>query len=141
MIILDTDHWSALKYRDNESGRRLQARMDASADQDFVVTAITLEEQMRGWLADIHSIQDALKQVAAYQRLVNLVRFFGVWKILPFDVSAAQQTLVLRKAKIRAGTMDLKIAATALCKGALLLTANSRDFSHVPGLRFENWLH
>jgi tRNA(fMet)-specific endonuclease VapC len=36
--------------------------------------------------------------------------------------------------------MDLKVAAVAIATGALLLTANRRDFRQVPGLRFENWL-
>ena len=43
-------------------------------------------------------------------------------------------------AKIRLGTMDLKIAAIALVNDALLLTANRRDFERVPALRVENWL-
>ena len=37
--------------------------------------------------------------------------------------------------------MDLKIAATALVHGALLLSANLRDFRQVPGLMVEDWLH
>jgi hypothetical protein len=36
--------------------------------------------------------------------------------------------------------MDLKIASIALIQDALLVTANLRDFSIVPGLRCENWL-
>ena len=51
MIILDTDHIVALKYSKNERFARLAKRMADSQDQDFVTTAITLEEQMRGWLA------------------------------------------------------------------------------------------
>ncbi len=38
-------------------------------------------------------------------------------------------------------TMDLKIAAMTLVHGALLLSANLRDFQQVPGLRVEDWLH
>lgn len=46
----------------------------------------------------------------------------------------------LRGQRLRLGTMDLKIAATALVHDALLLSANRRDFERVPGLRVENWL-
>ncbi len=141
MIILDTDHWSALKYRDGEASIRLHMRIDSSQDQDFVVSAVTLEEQMRGWLAEIHSTVDVMRQPAHYQRLVDLVRFFSAWRIIPFDQTAAATTTALRKARVRIGTMDLKIASIALAHGALLLTANARDFVQVPGLRFENWLH
>jgi len=141
MILLDTDHWSVLKYLDSAESRLLLQRMEMSRDQDFAVSAITLEEQMRGWLAEIASTVDASRQVGAYRRLVELVRFFGNWKIIPFDDTAAAQTALLRKARVRIGTMDIKIAATALSRDVLLLTANSNDFAKVPGLRFENWLH
>ncbi|MGV3658819.1 MAG: type II toxin-antitoxin system VapC family toxin [Prosthecobacter sp.] len=141
MIILDTDHVSALQADGGMARQNLTRRMQISADQDFVITAVTVEEQLRGWLAEIHGEMDFVKQTGSYQHLVGLVRFFGVWKILPFDASSAQQTITLRKAKVRIGTMDLKIAATALSHNILLLTANNRDFSQVPGLRFENWLH
>jgi hypothetical protein len=32
----------------------LTTRLHASADQDIAMTVITIEEQMRGWLALIH---------------------------------------------------------------------------------------
>ena len=46
----------------------------------------------------------------------------------------------LRRERIRIGTQDLKIASIALHTGALLLSANLRDFEKVPGLRVEDWL-
>ena len=46
----------------------------------------------------------------------------------------------LRRQGVRIGSMDLKIACIALVHGAILLTRNSSDFAHVPGLRIENWL-
>ncbi|WP_459557316.1 PIN domain-containing protein [Lacunimicrobium album] len=72
MIILDTDHFSALKYSQSQSNRRLIERIESSPDQDFATTVITLEEQMRGWLARIHRIHDIHDQVPAYARLANL---------------------------------------------------------------------
>ncbi|HEV3261242.1 MAG TPA: type II toxin-antitoxin system VapC family toxin [Gemmataceae bacterium] len=57
-----------------------------------------------------------------------------------FDERAADQFDLLRSAKSRLGTMDLKIAAIALVNQALLLSANRRDFEHVPGLRVEKGL-
>ncbi|MCC7474350.1 MAG: type II toxin-antitoxin system VapC family toxin [Pirellulales bacterium] len=35
---------------------------------------------------------------------------------------------------------DLMIAATALVHDLTLVTHNTRDFQHVPGLRLEDWL-
>ena len=57
MIILDTDHFVTLKYSGSERFARLAQRMADSEDQDFVTTAITFEEQMRGWLAQINRLQ------------------------------------------------------------------------------------
>lgn len=56
-----------------------------------------------------------------------------------FDTAAAAHFENLRKAKIRVGTQDLKIASIALASGATLLTRNTRDFARIPGLLFEDW--
>jgi tRNA(fMet)-specific endonuclease VapC len=114
--------------------------MGRSADEDFATTAITIEEQMRGWLALIHRLDDVHRQIPAYERLVALFSFFARWKTLPFDGPAADKFKELRAQRVRLGTMDLKIAAIALERDALLLTANLRDFERVPRLRVENWL-
>ncbi|MCX7429028.1 MAG: hypothetical protein NTW96_25805 [Planctomycetia bacterium] len=84
VILLDTDHINVLQSREPRAVT-LMANMAASADQDFATTVITIEEQMRGWLAVIHR-------------------------------------------------------SIALANGALLLSANLRDFEQVPNLRVENWL-
>lgn len=114
--------------------------MAASRDQEFAVTVITVEEQLRGWLAEIAARLDASRQVGAYKRLAELIRFFSAWRIVDFGEPAAERFAALRKTRLRAGTMDLKIASIALERNALLLTANTKDFVHVPELRIENWL-
>lgn len=90
---------------------RLLARMAAARDQDFALTAVTVEEELRGWLAEIASTLDFQRQVGAYRKLVGLVRFFNAWRIVNYDEAAAAQTRALRRARVRIGTMDLKIAS------------------------------
>ena len=141
MIILDTDHIVTLKYSTDEKFVRLAKRMADSEDQDFVTTAITLEEQMRGWLAQIARLKEPPKQVPAYSRLTGLIDFFSCWTILPFDDAAAGKFVDFRKQKIRTATMDLKIASVAISQSCLLLTANTRDFESIPGIQIEDWLN
>lgn len=141
MIILDTDHLTVLKYAKDARFSRLAQRMADSADQDFATTAITLEEQLRGWLAQINRNQDVLKQIPAYAELTGLIEFFSYWTILPFDALAAQKFAEYRQQKIKTGTMDLKIASIAVSQNALLLTSNTRDFESIPDLRIEDWIN
>jgi tRNA(fMet)-specific endonuclease VapC len=141
MILIDTDHTTHLKYPESERGARLIARLNAVPDTEVVgVAIVTVEERMRGWLAVIAKERTALRQVIGYRELAQLFEFYQEFTIVPFDESAAQRFDDLRKQKLRLGTMDLKIAATALANNALLLSANRSDFERVPGLRVENWL-
>lgn len=139
MILLDTDHISLLQVRETPSAFALQTRLEAFPPDEVVTTVITLEEQMRGWLALIHRVPEIQRQVAYYERLLSLVVFFAAWEVLPFDQRAAATFARLRQQRVRIGTMDLKIAAIALGHNALVLSGNLRDFQQVPGLRVEDW--
>jgi tRNA(fMet)-specific endonuclease VapC len=140
MIVLDTSYISLFQYPDASAASALQERLLASPDQDIVTTAITPEEQMRGWMNAIHRQSAVRLQVPFYDRLVGLFRFFTDWRILPFDDLSAGQFESLRAQRIRIGTMDLKIASIVLVHAALLLSTNLRDFERVPGLQVEDWL-
>jgi tRNA(fMet)-specific endonuclease VapC len=141
MILLDTDHTTFLKYPDSDRGRRLIERLKAVPESEAIgVAIVTVEERMRGWLAVIAKEKSALRQVLGYRELALLFEFYQEFEIVPFDEAAARQFDDLRRQKLRIGTRDLKIAATALVTHALLLSANRSDFERVPGLRVENWL-
>lgn len=140
MIALDTDHISILRSPGGPRRDRLVSRMAASLDQKFAVSIAVLEEQARGWLAVISKERLVARQVVAYRELADLFLSADEFTILPFDDVAALHLDMLRPSLRRLGTMDLKIASSALVANVLLLTANRRDFERVPGLRFENWL-
>ncbi len=106
----------------------------------MAVTIITVEEQMRGWLAEINRHHDPHRQIAPYAKLQRQVEVFADWTILPWDAQAADQFLSFRRQGLRIGSLDLKIACIALAHDAVLLTRNAGDFARVPSLRLENWL-
>ena len=62
---------------------------------------------------------------------------------IPFSVDDAYATGRLRALLTRAGTpigpYDVMIAGTALARGLILITANTREFSRVPALELEDW--
>lgn len=141
MILLDTDHLTILTFPRSEQHARLRARMAASNDQDFATTIVNAEEQLRGWLAEINRPRTVHQQIPAYERLLELLDFFGELSLIRFGARAADEFDRLRRMKVRIGSMDLKIACIALTQDALLLSANLRDFRQVPDLRVENWLN
>ena len=141
MILLDTDHATYLKYPESERGSRMIARMNAVPEAEVLgVTIVTVEERMRGWLAVIAKEKSVIRQVLGYRELALLFQFYHEFAIVAFDEASARQFDELLLQKLRIGTRDLKIAATALVNHALLLSANRSDFERVPGLRVENWL-
>ncbi|MDQ0468642.1 type II toxin-antitoxin system VapC family toxin [Labrys wisconsinensis] len=63
--------------------------------------------------------------------------------ILPFEPEDATEAGDIRAALERAGTpigpYDVLIAGQARRRGAVLVTANTGEFSRVPGLKSEDW--
>lgn len=104
------------------------------------MTAVTVEESLRGWMAELRRHADPRRQIAAYQRLVRQVEVFASWLVLPWDEDAADCFDRLTRLRQKVGTQDLKIACICLAHDATLLTRNIADFKPVPGLRLENWL-
>lgn len=64
--------------------------------------------------------------------------------VLDFDSACAEQfgktRGALLKQAIQVGTADLMIAAVALVHNLTLVTHNTADYQHIPGLRLDDWL-
>ena len=139
MIILDTDHLVELQRFTSNEGKRLSEKLAAQLEP-VAITIITPEEQLRGWLAEIRRRTSVGKQIFAYLKLQELLRYLNGWQIVPWNEAAAETFESLRRQKVRIGTMDLKIASIVLSTDSLLLSRNLRDFEQVPGLDVEDWL-
>ena len=91
MIILDSDHINILRQPEHSQYAVLTANMSRSADPVFATTVISVEEQLRGWLAAIHRTRKVHDQVLYYSRLAGTVRYYNRWKILPFNEPTADR--------------------------------------------------
>jgi tRNA(fMet)-specific endonuclease VapC len=138
LLVLDTDHFSELE-RDSAAGQRLTRRLEMSR-LSKAVTIVSVEEQLRGWLAELGRHHDPHHQITAYAKLQRQIETFANWAVLPWDVESADMFVKLRRQGVRIGSLDLKIACIAITLDVTLLTRNAAHFAQVPGLRFEDWL-
>ncbi|MFM9966538.1 MAG: type II toxin-antitoxin system VapC family toxin [Planctomycetaceae bacterium] len=140
MIVLDTDHLSVLAKVGTWRSDGLADRLSDHRDEGVVTTIVCVEENLRGWLADIHRAETLQDEKLPYERLAELIEFLSDWEILRLDDVSINRYDEFRRQRIRVAPHDLKIASIALTNDALLLSANLKDFEKVPGLRVENWL-
>jgi tRNA(fMet)-specific endonuclease VapC len=138
MVLLDTDHMSLLE-RGGEECRRIQARIRIAHRDTVATTVISYEEQMRGWLGRIAQARTPERQIPTYRELQRQLRNYCAVVTVDYDEDAVSLYQKLRQAGIRIGTMDLKIAAIALSRNAVLLSRNLADFGKIPNLRVEDW--
>ena len=68
----------------------------------------------------------------------TLLADFTTRPVPDFDQDALIEFERLKRSRVRIGT-DLRIAAIALARDALLLSRNLADFRKVPSLRVEDW--
>ncbi len=138
MLVLDTDILSLVQSETSEAGQRVCDRMKASGRPDAVAIT-TVQEQLGGRIAYCAGAKTVEQYVEAVRRLQTALRDLQGRTILDFDDRAAAEFKKLQAAKVRVGTMDLRIASITLAVGGKLLSANLKDFRKVPGLDVEDW--
>lgn len=128
-FLLDTDTCSAhLKQRGAATSKFLQyaGRLH--------VSVITLGEVLT-W---------ALRANVPPQRLQGVQTLLDDVVLLEVTEDVARQFGQLRAGLLDVGRptpeMDLWIAATALVHGLTVVTHNTQDFAHIPGLTLDDWL-
>jgi len=130
---LDTNAVIAL-FAENPRAVRLRLSAELQRGSKVAISSIVLFELWFGaaksgrWTDNAKIIRDFLE---------------GETRVLPFDEAIAQSAgeirATLKAAGKPIGSYDLLIAAHAVRLGATLVTANTREFSRVPGLKLEDW--
>lgn len=136
MYVLDTDILSLLVR-----GQERVARRTRAADDEVVLTVISMIETLQGRFAAVLKAEDGEQLLLAQRRLVESERDLEAITVLPVNAGAAAEFDRLRRdRKLRKiGRADLLIAAIVLANRGTLVTRNVKDFRQVPGLRVENW--
>jgi tRNA(fMet)-specific endonuclease VapC len=102
---------------------------------DVCISSITLAELMYG----VHKSHHPQKNKAA------LEEFTSPLEIVSFDEETASHyghiRASLEKKGIPIGPLDMMIAAHAQCLGSILVTNNKKEFSRIPHLKIEDWVH
>jgi predicted nucleic acid-binding protein len=131
MVVLDTDIVSDL-MRPRPS-RHLVQRLATIAASEQTTTAVTIGELAYG-----------ARRVDRPELYERAMRLLADTRVLPFDRDAAERYGGIRSELERTGRPlpdpDLRIAATTLAHGAVLITGNVRHFERIPGLNCEDWL-
>lgn len=130
LYLLDTNILSDLVR--NPQGRI--AMCIAQVGEKSVCTSMIVASELRFGAAK----RNATKLTAQMDAILAAL------EVRPFDIPAdreyAKLRLHLEQAGMPIGPNDMLIAAHALAAESILVTANTGEFSRVPGLAVENWL-
>jgi tRNA(fMet)-specific endonuclease VapC len=130
MYLLDTNACIGIL---NNSSAALVANLRAHQPGEIALCAVVKAELLYG----------AQRSRRVAENLRTLDRFFEPFRSLPFDDDCVtvygRIRADLERVGLPIGPYDLLIAATAMAFDRTLITANTREFSRVAGLRLENW--
>jgi len=135
-FLLDTDTLSLLEQRHP----LVLQQVNGHPLSDIVLSAISIQEQMQGFLSNLMRARNRQQIAQAYDLLVMLL--LPVWcrfRVLSFPETALLRFEQLRSLRLNVGLMDLRIAAIALENSLIVVTRNQRDFGRVLGLTTADW--
>lgn len=117
------------------NGRAPNVRTKIRAIQlaDLAVSAVVVAGLRYGAAKSVNPV----RAITVQDQFLNLIGF------VPFDRQAAEAYGAIRATLERQGTPiganDLLIGATALAHQLILVTHNTREFSRIAGLLYEDW--
>ena len=137
MFILDSDILS-LYHHGHE---RIHNRLAKCATNEVVLTIVSHAEIMKARYEFLLKAANRDEIRTAQSWIEKSLILLRDLEMIGFDEKAlkAFEKLDSTRGLGRIGRADKLIASITLANDATLVTRNVRDFSRVPGLRFENW--
>ena len=115
----------------NDTGSNAAGRVRRQQPSDVAIPAIVAHELFYGAFKSRRTAQNVA--------LIDALQF----AVLELDKEDARQAGAIRAMLASQGTpigpYDVLIAGQAMARKLILVTHNTQEFEHVPGLRFEDW--
>jgi hypothetical protein len=92
-VILDTDLLTVLQSGSQPACSILKQRLDQVSDADIYTTIITLQEQLRGWLAVLNRARTEKRLLSAYAELHAMLHDFAACKSCPLKKTPSASSL------------------------------------------------
>ena len=134
-FILDTSIVTLLQYNHAVA----TANLIAHNNDTVVIPTIAAEEAFDGCFDLLRRARTNREKANAHRIIGKVISHVGSFGIIPPTVAALDRFDQLVRLKLNVGNNDLRIAAIALEIDAVVVTVNVRDFSRVPGLKWEDW--
>ena len=93
IYLLDTDHVSL----DQRGHPLVNVRISTDGASHVAIGMVTVEEQLRGWLAVLRGAKNGDTRCTAYARLHAAVEYFASSTLLDYDRAADDQFETLRR--------------------------------------------
>lgn len=138
IYLLDTDLFTLAHLARHGVRERVAAARESHA---VGVTLVTRIEVLRGRFDSILKAADGAALARAPDLLRSSEAYLAEYRVVPFDAATLAEFDRLRDDKRveKVGRNDLLIACITLAGKATLVTRNTKDFAHVPGLKLDNW--
>jgi tRNA(fMet)-specific endonuclease VapC len=133
-VLIDTSILSAYERGQLDVSARIAGR----ESEEVFLSVISASELL-------HGVQRAVEPGVRAHRLAFVEAILVRFPVLEIDLEIARTHAALWSGLAQRGQMigvhDSWIAATCVAQGLTLVTANSREFNRIPGLKLENWLN
>ena len=141
VYVFDTDTFSEYLNEETlpEADAPITRRIATLAPEQVLICAVTLAEVMRGMLNFLQRMEKAGKDAVGYAALLRADNVIHRFTIAPYTDEAHAHFANFAPAVRRLGRPDCQIAALALANNYVVVTRNTRHFSQIPGVIFEDW--
>ncbi len=121
---------------ESERGRLDLEKHTAQQDEEFFLSVVSVSELL-------HGVHRAKEPHIRSKRAASVEGMLRLFSILDIDILTAR-THSRIWAELGShgqiiGPHDLWLAATCIAHGLIMVTANVREFSRVPGIEIETW--